>query len=684
MSVIEMNVGSRVWFEGELWQIVDLSARTATVSSGSTMRRVLLNHLAASARVVTEESTAQPDRDAGLELGNVVLSSLTQQQRTQLERRAEALLAIENPDARMATERADRVAAAATELSVSKRTVQRWLTSYREAGIAGLADSRLLGLRSSGVDPRWDAACLAVLDEYTGASTPTMNVVLDRIRHRVEDEHGSGAVICPPHTTAYRRLKALSKGRHAFGSAKQRRSVAGRPQGPYGRLRATRPGEYVVLDTTPLDVFAMEPVTLRWVPVELTVAQDLFTRCILGLRLTPVSTTAADVANVLYQCVTPQPDGDDDGAWPFHGVPRNVLVGTEEPDGISQERVGGLPACLPEAIVVDHGKVYLSAHVTSACARLGITIQPAIPHKPTDKPTIERFFKTLREGLLQHLPGYKGPDVYNRGQDIEDQAFYYVTELEQIIREWVSQIHHQTTHQGLCVPEVPGAEFSPAEMFEIGLAKSGGLLLPGAADLAFSFLDVAWRTVQHYGVEINGRRYDGPALNLHRNHKSPHQGAHAGKWPIFVDHHDVRRVWFQDPDTKQFEPLEWEHAPALDQPFSQEAAEYTKRLALRSQRHVDPRQAVQDLLDAWSHDAVTTRREKSLARRLSATRAHDAATSRDGHVPREAASVPGVIDLLAARDRKNRKPELVDDLDDVFAQFYAEHPDQGAFEVFDE
>lgn len=173
-------------------------------------------------------------------------------------------------------------------------------------------------------------------------------------------------------------------------------------------------------------------------------------------------------------------------------------------------------------------------------------------------------------------------------------------------------------------------------------------------------------------------------LNLHRDHKSPHQGAHAGKWPIFVDHHDVRRVWFQDPDTKGFEPLEWEHAPALDQPFSREAAQYTKRLALRSQRHVNPTQAVHDLLDDWNQDAVTTRREKSLARRLSATRAHGAATSSGEHVPREAASAPGVIDLLATRDRKSRKPELADDLDDVFEQYYAEHPDEGAFEVFDE
>lgn len=679
-GVVSLDVGAKVWFEGEIWTVSELGARASQLTKGSQLRTVSTTVLASSTKII--DGVPPQVSGGGQDPPIAILSNLPPSQQAKLQRRAALVRPLLDP--LPDTPITQRLNAVARSEGISVRTLRRWMNGYRDGGLAGLADSRMTGRYASGIDPRWDAACVAVLKEYISRSTPTMNVIVDQVRQRLVEQYGPDTVNCPSQATAYRRLKELAKGRHAFGSGKQRRSVADRPTGPYGRLRATRPGEYVVLDTTPLDVFAMEPVTLRWVPVELTVAQDLFTRCILGLRLTPVSTTAADVANVLYQCVTPQPDGDDDGAWPFHGVPRNVLVGTEEPDGVSQERVGGLPACLPEAIVVDHGKVYLSSQVTSACARLGITIQPAIPHKPTDKPTIERFFKTLREGLLQHLPGYKGPDVYNRGQDIEDQAFYYVTELEQIIREWVGQVHHQTTHQGLCVPEVPGAEFSPAEMFEIGLAKSGGLLLPSSADLAFSFLDVAWRTVQHYGVEINGRRYDGPALNLHRNHKSPHQGVHAGKWPIFVDHHDVRRVWFQDPDTKQFEPLEWEHAPALDQPFSREAAEYTKRLALRTQRHVDPRQAVHDLLDAWSQDAITTRREKSLALRLSTSRTHDVFTAEDEPEPRAAASAPAVIDLLAARDRKTRAPELVDDLDDVFERYYAEHPDQGAFEVFDE
>jgi putative transposase len=94
---------------------------------------------------------------------------------------------------------------------------------------------------------------------------------------RLEEEHGPGTV--PSAATAYRHLARVAKGTDAVkGSAKARRSIAARPKGTYGRLRAARPGEYVVLDTQNLDVFPVEPVTCRWTQVQLTVAQDLFTR----------------------------------------------------------------------------------------------------------------------------------------------------------------------------------------------------------------------------------------------------------------------------------------------------------------------------------------------------------------------------------------------------------------------
>jgi len=240
----------------------------------------------------------------------------------------------------------------------------------------------------------------------------------------------------PSTAAAYRHLARLTKGTNAVtGSAKGRRSIADRPKGVYGRLRAVRPGEYVILDTQDLDVFAMEPVTCRWVRAQLTVAQDLFTQCITGLRVTPVSTKAVDVAGVLYQAVAARPAPQDwpaEACWAYHGVPQH-LVFTE--DG----RLPGIPVCPPETLVIDHGKAFLSAHVISVCTRLGISIQPAQPKKPTDKPTCERFFKTLREGLIQYLPAYKGPDIYSRGEGLEDAAFLFIHELEDVIREWVAR-----------------------------------------------------------------------------------------------------------------------------------------------------------------------------------------------------------------------------------------------------
>ena len=116
-----------------------------------------------------------------------------------------------------------------------------------------------------------------VLAEHADASTPTQDLVLARIEARLEAEHGPGTVPVPGKTRARALLREVTRGTNAFGGAKAKREIAGRPA---ARLRAAAgrpgPGEYLLLDTTRLDVFAMDPVTLRWVQAELTIAMDLF------------------------------------------------------------------------------------------------------------------------------------------------------------------------------------------------------------------------------------------------------------------------------------------------------------------------------------------------------------------------------------------------------------------------
>jgi len=558
----------------------------------------------------------------------VVLAGLTPKQREQVEQRAEHVREVltgfrsgradraapGEPDPRFAEQvpLQERYASKAAQLGVGLRTVERWVAGYREAGEAGLVTTARGG--SALVDPRWDDAVRWVLAGMVKASTPTRSAVIARTQARLEELHGTGVVRLPSTATAYRRLAELTKGTNAVsGSAKGRRSIADRPQGAYGRLRATRPGEYLILDTQDLDVFAMEPVTCRWVRAQLTIALDLFTRCVVGLRVTPVSTKAVDVAGVLHETVAGRdapPSWPAEAVWPYHGVPARVVFD-------ERDRPAG-PVCAPETLVVDHGKVFLSAHVIAVCTRLGISIQPAQQHKPTDKPTVERFFRTLREGLIQYLPAYKGPDLHSRGERVEQEAFLFLHELEDVIREWIAVVYHRAKHDGLVVAQWPKLELSPVEMFGIGLATAGQLRIPAMPELALDFLPVVGRTIQHYGMEVNGLRYNGPALNGYRNAKSPYGGTFAGRWPLRINPDDVRYAWFQDPADRRWHRLDWEHAAALDTPFSAEAASQARRLTIAGGGQLEPAKALAGLLQRWDAGMVTDRRERRIAARLSA------------------------------------------------------------------
>jgi hypothetical protein len=327
--------------------------------------------------------------------------------------------------------------------------------------------------------------------------------------------------------------------------------------------------------------------------------------------------------------------------------------------------------------------------VISVCTRLGISIQPAQPKKPTDKPTCERFFKTLREGLIQHLPAYKGPDIYSRGERVEDAAFLFVHELEDVIREWITLVYHRSRQDGLAVPEWPHLKLSPNQMYETGVAKAGLLRIPATAELAYEFFEAHPRTIQHYGVEIGGLRYNGPALDAYRNAESPYGGRYAGKWPIRLNPDDVRWAYFQDPADDCWHRLDWEHAAGLGTPFSGEAARYARQLAARQDRWPGTGQALADLLARWDQGMVTGRRERRMAIRLAAERAalpDPASTEASGQAawlpgttapgPQPPAGEAALHALPAAAGDDDVPGEIFDDPDDD--DFYAD-----AFEVLE-
>ncbi len=277
---LDTSVGARLWYEGAAWTVVQIDGSTVLLQSADRYVRVHAPALVGVARPLDEPFH---DDSPHAELDAVILASLTGAQRARIESEAavysELVLTVSDVPLE------HRYEEAAVKLAISARSARRRASRYAERGLAGLADSRLFQPSRRAVAPEWDQTCREILDSFTNRSNPTMRTVLRRTNALYLERHPGSPI--PSQTVAYERLRELDKGRYTFGAAKQRRSVAERPQGVLGRLRADRPGQFVVLDSTPLDVFAMEPVTGRWINTELTVAMDLYSRCILGLVLRP-------------------------------------------------------------------------------------------------------------------------------------------------------------------------------------------------------------------------------------------------------------------------------------------------------------------------------------------------------------------------------------------------------------
>lgn len=57
----------------------------------------------------------------------------------------------------------------------------------------------------------------------------------------------------------------------------------------------------------------------------------------------------------------------------------------------------------PDTLYLDNGPTYIGCALATFCARMGITLLHARPYDPQARGKMERFWRTLREGCLDHL-----------------------------------------------------------------------------------------------------------------------------------------------------------------------------------------------------------------------------------------------------------------------------------------
>jgi putative transposase len=513
---------------------------------------------------------------------------------------------------------------------VSLATFGRMRRRYQREGLLGLVDGRLIRAPVNAVDPRLRAAVERAVAAETDRSTGTVTRLRRRVEHLLRSEYGvDPAEVMPPRSSFYRLVRQLSTGRHTFGSAATRRSLAQRPDGPFGAVTVLRPGEWMHIDSTPIDVrVVLDDGTVD--RAELTWMIDIATRSLPAAVLRP-TTKAVDASLLLARSVTPEPmrPGWTDALRMSRSVlPHQRLVGLDE----RLEHAAARPVIVPETIVVDHGKVYLSAAFRAACRAMGVNVQPTHTGSPWEKGVVERSFASVATLFSQYVAGYVGRNVDRRGKNTGAEAVWSLVELQDLLDEWIVAHWQNRPHDGLRHPLTPGAAMTPNEQYAALLEIAGYVPVPLGGDDYVELLPATWRVINAYGVKINHRTYDCAALNPYRRQPSG-VTAHHGQWEVHHDPYDVTRIWVRNHHDGGWITVPWTHLRSSPAPFGEQAWAQARDILVRrghdATDEAEVAAAVIALLDraGGGPEPASGKQEKAAAKRDRRVAARTRATS---------------------------------------------------------
>ncbi|BBB58332.1 transposase [Undibacterium sp. KW1] len=417
----------------------------------------------------------------------------------------------------------------AAEVGVDTATLYRWLRRYQSLGVVSALIPRKRGWKAGGLRISKDAEDLiqkVLQDTYlTNQRSSPQKVILEVMR-RCQIGH-----IEPPHPNTVRaRISALGEKQRLFGRGFKEKAknkfmpAAGRfPNADY-------PLAVVQIDHTPADIILVDdiyrkPIGRPWI----TVAIDVFSRMIVGYYLSFDPPSETSVAMCVAHAVLPKDEWlalhKVDARWDVWGI--------------------------MDKIHTDNGADFRSDNFTQSCLMHNIDLEFRPVKQPRYGGHIERMLGTLlRE--IHDLPGTTFSSIKDReGYDSEKHAAMTKSEFETWLVTLICKVYHQRLHTGIGM--------TPARKWEIGMfgnaETSGRGLPPRPTDrlaLLLDFLPNFKRTIQTYGVAIDGLRYYADVLRTWINASDPNDHSKKREFIFRRDPRDISAVWFYDPDLKQY------------------------------------------------------------------------------------------------------------------------------------
>lgn len=440
----------------------------------------------------------------------------------------------------------------------SWQTLKRWYSQFIKAGkdprvlipahqLKGNRNSKFTGkvLETITADDLSKAAEVdAIVDKvirnkYLIYPAPSVQSVLEWVNITISDENRNRSkdeLLPEPHINSiFKRIGKLDKyevDAAKFGKEYADKKYRQHQQGP----RPTRPLERVELDHTKLDLMIIDTETgLPLGRPYITALIDVFTKNVLGFYVSFYPPGYLTVMKCLLHAIKP----------------KNYLK-NDYPEVKNEWLCYGLP----ELIVVDNAPEFYSMDLEDACAQLGISIHYAPLKKSWYRNSIERYFRTINQGLIHQLPGTTFSNIFDKKDyDPEKNAVISFASFLKLLHVWIVDDYHQRAQRGI--------KDLPARKWLNSISDWEPNLPPNNKDLRTLLGFVEYRKVTSSGIEIFGLHYNCPELSLIRRFSGSGQDE-----LIKYDPDDISYVYCYNRRDDEFIIV-----PALDQ-------DYTKGLTL--------------------------------------------------------------------------------------------------------
>lgn len=301
--------------------------------------------------------------------------------------------------------------------------------------------------------------------------------------------------------------------------------------------------DHTVVDLIIVDEVYRQPIGRPYI----TVAIDIFSRCIAGFCLTLEPPSATSVGLCLTHAVFDKElwltERKIETDWPIWGK--------------------------PEGIYVDNGKDFHSEALIRGCEAHGIKIE----YRPIGKAhyggIVERVIGTLMQ-LIHQIPGTTFSNIKERGNyDSEGKAILTLRELEKWLTIAITQYYHNKQHSKLLKP--------PIEKYkEVILGANQQVVSLGyppkldyKRNFLIDFLPIVYRSIQQHGFMLDQIKY-------YDNILSP-LIANSSRYDRFLirrDPRDLSKIFVLEPKSQIYMEVPygtlsrpaislWEHKQAL-------------------------------------------------------------------------------------------------------------------------